>query len=58
MYAQAHGIAFGDEFLACFEDRASRKPDGAAARSIANNAAGRIKANPLAAANVSPTLTM
>jgi hypothetical protein len=30
----------------------------AAARSIANNAAGRIKANPLAAVNVSPTLTM
>ncbi|MCW2559196.1 MAG: hypothetical protein JWP55_3160 [Mycobacterium sp.] len=38
---------FGDEFLACFEDQASRKPGGAAARSIANDAAGRMKANPL-----------
>jgi hypothetical protein len=33
--------------VACFEDQASRKPDGAAAASIANNGAGRIKANPL-----------
>jgi hypothetical protein len=40
-------LGFGDEFLACFEDQASRKPGGAAAGSIANNAAGRIKANPL-----------
>jgi hypothetical protein len=38
---------FGDEFLACFEDQARRKPDSAAAVSIANNGAGRIKANPL-----------
>jgi hypothetical protein len=38
---------FGSEFLACFEDQASRKPASAAAASIANNAAGRIKANPL-----------
>jgi hypothetical protein len=38
---------FGSEFLACFEDQARRKPDGAAAASVANNAAGRIKANPL-----------
>jgi hypothetical protein len=38
---------FGDEFLACFEDQARRKPRSAAAASIANNAAGRIKANPL-----------
>jgi len=40
-------LGFGSEFLACFEDQASRKPDSAAARSIANNGAGRIKANPL-----------
>jgi hypothetical protein len=40
-------LGFGDEFLACFEDQASRKPSGAAAGAIANNAAGRIKANPL-----------
>src|SRR5262249_17045086 len=40
-----HG--FGSEFLACFEDQARRKPDSAAAASIANNGAGRIKANPL-----------
>ncbi len=38
---------FGSEFLACFEDQAKRKPDGAAAALVANNAAGRIKANPL-----------
>jgi hypothetical protein len=37
---------FGSEFLACFEDQARRKPDSAAAR-VANNAAERIKANPL-----------
>jgi hypothetical protein len=40
-------LGFGDEFLACFEDQASRKPGCAAAGSIANNAAGRMKANPL-----------
>ena len=40
-----HG--FGDEFLACFEDQALRKPDSSAAASVANNGAGRIKANPL-----------
>ncbi len=39
--------AFGREFLACFEDQAKRKPESAAAASVANNAAGRIKANPL-----------
>jgi hypothetical protein len=38
---------FGSEFLACFEDQARRKPDGAAAASVANDAAGRIRANPL-----------
>jgi hypothetical protein len=38
---------FGGEFLACFEDQARRKPAGAAAALVANDAAGRIKANPL-----------
>src|SRR5258705_5683931 len=38
---------FGGEFLACFEDQAARKPGSAAAASIANNGAVRIKANPL-----------
>jgi HD domain-containing protein len=38
---------FGAEFLACFQDQASRKPDGAAAASVARNAAERIAANPL-----------
>jgi hypothetical protein len=38
---------FGAEFLACFQDQAKRKPASAAAASIANNAAGRIAANPL-----------
>jgi hypothetical protein len=40
-------LGFGSEFLACFEDQAERKPKSAAAASIANNGAGRIKANPL-----------
>jgi hypothetical protein len=38
---------FGSEFLASFEDQARRKPECAAAVLVANNAAGRIKANPL-----------
>ena len=38
---------FAGEFTACFEDQAQRKPGSAAAASIANNGAGRIKANPL-----------
>lgn len=38
---------FGREFAARFEDQASRKPGSAAAASIANNGAERIKANPL-----------
>jgi len=40
-------LGFGGEFLLCFEDQARRKPGSAAAASVANNAAGRIKANPL-----------
>ncbi|MDV3127406.1 cyanamide hydratase [Mycobacterium sp. 21AC1] len=38
---------FGDEFLACFQDQATRKPESAAAASVANNGAARIKGNPL-----------
>jgi hypothetical protein len=38
---------FGGEFTACFEDQARRKPDSAAAASIANNGPERIRANPL-----------
>lgn len=38
---------FGTEFIACFEDQAKRKPGGAAATSVANNGAERIRANPL-----------
>ena len=40
-------LGFGGEFLACFEDQARRKPDGAAAASVARNGADRIRANPL-----------
>jgi hypothetical protein len=40
-------LEFGSEFLACFQDQAARKPGSAAAGSVANDAAGRIKANPL-----------
>jgi hypothetical protein len=40
-------LGFGAEFTACFADQAQRKPDGAAAVSIANNGAVRIAANPL-----------
>ena len=39
--------SFGAEFLACFQDQARRKPDSAAAASVAHNAAERITANPL-----------
>ncbi|QRY54096.1 HD domain-containing protein [Mycolicibacterium septicum] len=38
---------FGTEFITCFEDQARRKPGGAAAASVANNGAERIRANPL-----------
>jgi hypothetical protein len=47
MLARYPRLGFGSEFLACFEDQAKRKPDSAAAASIANNGAGRIMANPL-----------
>lgn len=38
---------FGSEFVVYFEDQARRKPNGAAAASIANHGAERIRANPL-----------
>jgi hypothetical protein len=40
-------LGFGEEFLACFEDQATRKPDGTAAAAIASGGAARIRANPL-----------
>ncbi len=40
-------LGCGEEFLACFEDQARRKPDGAAAAAVASNGAARIRANPL-----------
>jgi hypothetical protein len=40
-------LQFADEFVTCFEDQARRKPDSAAASSIAENGAARIRANPL-----------
>jgi cyanamide hydratase family protein with HD domain len=38
---------FAAEFAGCFEDQARRKPDSAAAASIANDGARRMAANPL-----------
>jgi hypothetical protein len=38
---------FGSEFLACFNDQGTRKPGSAAAGSVADKLAERIKANPL-----------
>jgi hypothetical protein len=38
---------FASEFAGCFEDQARRKPDSAAAASIANDGARRMAANPL-----------
>jgi cyanamide hydratase family protein with HD domain len=38
---------FAAEFAACFEDQAKRKPDSAAAASIAHGGAARMAANPL-----------
>ena len=40
-------LGFGEEFLACFEDQARRKPDGTAAAAVASGGAARIRANPL-----------
>jgi hypothetical protein len=40
-------LQFADEFVTCFEDQARRKPDSAAASSIAHNGAARIRSNPL-----------
>ena len=47
MLARYPRQGFGREFLACFEDQARRKPESAAAASVAKDAAGRIAANPL-----------
>ncbi|WP_445169012.1 HD domain-containing protein [Mycolicibacterium sp. Dal123E01] len=40
-------LGFGEEFLACFEDQARRKPEGTAASAVASGGAARIRANPL-----------
>ncbi|WP_326836811.1 HD domain-containing protein [Amycolatopsis rhabdoformis] len=40
-------LTFGAEFLACFEDQATRKPDSAAGRAVAGGIEGRIAAHPL-----------
>jgi hypothetical protein len=40
-------LGFGTEFLACFQDQATRKPTSAAAASIDRDVAARIAANPL-----------
>jgi hypothetical protein len=47
MLARYPRLGFGAEFLACFEDQASRKPGSAAAAAVDNDAARRIAANPL-----------
>jgi hypothetical protein len=47
MLARYPREGFGSEFLACFEDQAMRKPNSAAAGSIAHDVAGLIAANPL-----------
>jgi hypothetical protein len=40
-------LGFGPEFIACFRDQATRKPEGAAAASMGSEGARRIAANPL-----------
>jgi len=40
-------LGFAQEFLGCFQDQATRKPDGAAAASMASDGARRIASNPL-----------
>ncbi|MEU0495451.1 cyanamide hydratase [Mycobacterium sp. NPDC006124] len=40
-----HG--FAEEFIACFQDQAVRKPEGAAAGSMGRDGAGRMRSNPL-----------
>ena len=47
MLARYPTLEFGAEFLAYFEDQASRKPGSAAAASVGRNVAARIAANPL-----------
>ena len=48
-------FVLGEEFLRCFEDQASRKPDSSAATAVRNGIAGRITANPLDATAPHPT---
>jgi hypothetical protein len=40
-------LSLADEFLRCFQDQASRKPDSSAAAAIRNDLAARIASNPL-----------
>ena len=40
-------LALGEEFLACFEDQARRKPASSAAAAVENGMADRIAANVL-----------
>lgn len=40
-------LDLGDEFVACFQEQADRKPDSSAAAAVRNGIAGRIAANPL-----------
>ena len=40
-------LTLADEFLKCFQDQASRKPDSSAAAAIRNDLAVRMAANPL-----------
>lgn len=47
MLARYPRLGFGVEFLACFDDQARRKPESAAAASVAHDMAARIAANPL-----------
>ncbi|NUP82513.1 MAG: cyanamide hydratase [Nonomuraea sp.] len=49
MLARYPRLGFGRDFLAAFEDQARRKPGSAAARSVCNDLATRIAANPLEA---------
>jgi HD domain len=45
--ARFPSLGFNSEFLGCFVDQAARKPESAAAGSIAQDMAGRMKVNPL-----------
>ena len=47
----SRGSSLRDEFVSCFEDQATRKPESAAAASMANGIAGRMATNVLDAGN-------